>query len=443
MKTDVVSTRFGPVAAALFCLLLVMPAPSGWAQEEEQEEQRTRRTEALSERVHRRLSKAQEALEADDHATAESLLREIIELRNLSPYEQAQTNNFYGYVYIDQEDYQGAIPAFRRVIDAGGPDVIGPGLYNQTIRTLAQLYAQVENFSEAIVYGRQWLDSQANPPPRDYMLLAQAHFQLEQWRDALDYVSLAIEAAQAAGMEAEENWWRYMVAAHWELEEFPEALDITKIMVREWPKKQYWSQLQGLYSIVEDEPRQLAAYWCMYDQGLLDRSMELVNMANLFMLAEVPYKAAVILQDGLDSGEIEGTTQNYRILAQAWQLSREDRKAIGPMRKAAEGEEDAEMKGDLYVRLAESYNALSEYDECASAARQAIRDGQPKSEGRTYMLLGQCLFEQEKYDEAGDAFSRAARDSETRQAATRWQNYLRREVARLQDLDARLARFGS
>ena len=151
----------------------------------------------------------------------------------------------------------------------------------------------------------------------------------------------------------------------------------------------------------------------------------------------------MILQDGLDSGEIEGTTQNYRILAQAWQLSREDRKAIGPMRKAAEGEEDAEMKGDLYVRLAESYNALSEYDECASAARQAIRDGQPKSEGRTYMLLGQCLFEQEKYDEAGDAFSRAARDSETRQAATRWQNYLRREVARLQDLDARLARFGS
>jgi len=438
-----VSTRFGLVAAALFCLLVGAPMQSGWTQEEEQEEQRTRRTEALSERVHRRLAKAQEALEADDHATAESLLREIMELRNLSPYEQAQTNNFYGFVYIDQEDYRGAIQAFRRVIDTGGPDVIGPGLYNQTIRTLAQLYMQVENFSEAIVYARQWLDSQANPPPRDYMLLAMAHFQLEQWRDALDYVSLAIETAQAAGVEVEENWWRYMVAAHWELEQFPEALEVTKIMVREWPKKQYWSQLQGLYSIVEDEPRQLAAYWCMHDQGLLDRSEELVNMANLFMLAEVPYKAAAILQEGIDSGEIEETTRNYRILAQAWQLSREDRKAIGPMRKAAEGEEDTGMKGDLYVRLAESYNALSEYDECASAALQALRDGKPKSEGRTYMLLGQCLFEQEKYDEAGDAFSRAAKDSETRQAATRWQNYLRREVARLQDLDARLARFGS
>ena len=437
------NTRFGFVIAALCCLILVAPVQSGWTQEEGQEEQKTRRTEALSERVHRRLSEAQEALEADDHATAESLLREITELRNLSPYEQAQTNNFYGFVYIDQEDYDGAIRAFRRVIDIGGPDVIGPGLYNQTIRTLAQLYMQVENFREAIVYARQWLDSQENPPPRDYVLLAMAHFQLEDWREALEYVSLAIEKAQATDVEVEENWWRYMVAAHWELEEFAEALDVTRILVTQWPKKQYWMQLQGLYSIMEDEPRQLAAYWCMDEQGLLDRSAELVGMAQLFMLAEVPYKAAVILQEGIDNAVIEETATNYRLLAQAWQLAREDRKAVGPLRKAAENEEDDEDRSDLYVRLAESFNALSEYDECASAARQALREGKPKSEGRTYMLLGQCLFEQEKYDEAGDAFSRAARDSETRQSATRWQNYLRREVARLEDLDARLARYGS
>jgi len=438
-----VSARPGIVVAALFCLVLAAPAQTGWTQEEGQEEQKTRRTEALSERVHRRLSKAQDALEADDYATAESLLREITELRNLTPYEQAQTNNFSGFIHVEQEDFPGAIQAFRRVLQVGGPDVIGPGLYNRTILTLAQLYMQVENFQEAIVYARQWLDSQGNPPPRDYMLLAMAHFQLEQWRDALQYVSAAIEKAQATGVEVEENWWRYMVAAHWELEEFPEALEITRILVTQWPRKQYWMQLQGLYSIEEDEGRQLSAYWCMHDQDLLDRSSELVGMAQLFMLAEVPYKAAVVLQDGFDNGLIEETAMNYRLLAQAWQLAQEDRKALEPLRKAAEGEEDDEARSDLYLRLAESYNALSEYGECASAARQSIREGKPKSEGRIYMLLGQCLFEQEKYDEAGDAFARAVRDSDTRRAATRWQTYLEREVARLQDLEARLARYGS
>ena len=430
------------LAGALSCLLVVAPIHPGWAQEQEQEERKTRRTEALSEKVHRRLSKAQDALEADDFATTEALLREINELQNLSEYERAQTNNFFGFVYVEQEDYAQAIEAFRRVIQVGGPDVIGPGLYNGTIRTLAQLYMQVENFTEAIQYARQWLDSQENPPPRDFMLLAMAHFQLEQWRESLEYVSLGIEKAQATDVEVEENWWRYMVAAHWELEEFPEALEITRILVTQWPKKQYWQQLQGLYSLVEDEPRQLAAYWCMHEQDLLDSSSELVGMAQLFMLAEVPYKAASILQKGFDSGEIEESAPNYRLLAQAWQLAREDSKAIEPLRKAAENEEDAEAKSELYVRLAESHNALSEYRECASAAREALGQSEVRNEGSIHMLLGQCLFEAEEYDDAGDAFARAARDSETRRAAARWQNYLEREVKRLEDLDERLKSFG-
>ena len=101
-----------------------------------------------------------------------------------------------------------------------------------------------------------------------------------------------------------------------------------------------------------------------------------------------------------------------------------------------------EDKGELYMRLAETYNALSAYDDCAAAARQALRTGELKSEGRAYMLLGQCLFEQEQFDEASDAFTRAARDSDTRRTATQWQNYLRKEVKRRSDLEARLAQYG-
>ena len=432
---------FKSILAAVFCLVFLAPAQSGWAQEEKQQEQKTRRTEALSEKVHRRLSKAQEALEVKDYVTAEALLREITELRNLSPYERAQTNNFYGFVYLDKEDYPGAIEAFRRVLQTGGPDVIGPGLYNGTIRTLAQLYMQVENYSEAVRFSRRWIDSQENPQPKDYMLLGMAHFLLEQWREALDNTRIAIEKAQETGMEVEENWWRYVLAAHWELEEYPQALEISRILLTQWPKKQYWMQLQGFYSIVEDEPNQLAAFWSCYDQGLLDKSNEMVTMAQLFMLAENPYRAAVVLEEGLDNDVIEESATNYRILAQAWQLAREDRKALAPLRKAAESEDDMQDKGDLFARLAETHNALNEYDECVAAARQALREGELKSEGRTYMLLGQCLYELEKFDEASQAFSRAARDSETRRSATGWQNYLKKDVARRQDLEDRLAQY--
>ena len=59
------------------------------------------------------------------------------------------------------------------------------------------------------------------------------------------------------------------------------------------------------------------------------------------------------------------------------------------------------------------------------------------------MMLGQCLYEQEEFDQASDAFTRAARDSDTRRTATQWQNYLRREVQRRNDLEARLAQYGA
>lgn len=434
--------RFNTIFAGLVGLALLVPAGFAQAQEGEQEEQKTRRSEAMSERVHRRFSRAQEAMELEDFATAEALLMEITELRGLTPYERAQTNNFYGFLYFEQEDYPRAIQSFLRVIEIGGPDVIPEGLYYSTIQTLSRLYMQVENWPEAIRFSRQWIDSQESPAPRDYIYLAQAYFQIEEWENALDNILLGIQTAQNSGIEVEENWWRYQLAAHWELEQYPKALEVSKILLTTWPKKQYWMQLQGLYSMVDDEARQFAAFWSCYDQGLLDRSNELENMAQLFMLADVPYKAAILLQEGIDSGEIDATAMNYRRLAQAWQLAREDRKALDPMRKAAESEEDMEDKGDLYMRLAETYNALSDYDECASAAREALRAGELKSEGRTYMLLGQCLFEQEEFDEASDAFTRAARDSDTRRTATQWQNYLRREVKRRSDLEARLAQYG-
>ena len=436
-------SRFNLILAGLVGLALLAPAGFAQAQEGEQEEQKTRRTEAMSERVHRRFSRAQEALELEDYVTAEAMLQEITELRGLTPYERAQTNNFYGFIHIEKEDYPSAIRSFLAVIEIGGPGEIPEGLYNQTIRTLSQLYMQVENYPQAVVFARRWIESQVSPVPKDYMLLAMAYFQMEDWRNALENVQIAIERATQSGMEVEENWWRYLLAAHWELEEFPEALEVSKTLLTNWPKKQYWMQLQGLYSIVEDEANQFAAFWSCYDQGLLDRSNELVTMAQLFMLAEVPYKAAVVLQEGLDSGEIEETAVNYRYLAQAWQLAREDRKALDPLRKAAESEEDVEDKGELYMRLAETYNALGDYEDCASTARQALRAGELKSEGRTYMLLGQCLFEQDEFDEAGDAFTRAARDSDTRRTATQWQNYLRREVKRRSDLEARLAQYGA
>ena len=435
--------RFKPgvVPAAVFCLSLLAPAGGGLAQEEAQE-QKTRLVEALSERVHRRLAKAQEAMDANDYATAQSLLQETRELRNITPYERAHTERFQGFLHLQQEDYPASIDVFLQIVQTRGPDEIG-GIYNELIGLLAQLYMIVEDFREAVRFGEMSLELKEDPSPTDYYRMVQANLRLEEWREVLKYGSLTIEKAEATGVPIEENWHRAMVYAHWELEDFAEALDVTKILLAEWPKKNYWTQLSALYSFLDDESRLVSAYWCAYDQGLLSTSSELVGMANYFMMVEVPYKAAVILDDGLENGSIESTVRNLKLAAQAWQYAREDRRALDPLRKAAESDEDVEDRGDLYMHLAEIHNSLGDFEECASAVRQALRVGDLKSEGRTYMLLGQCLLEQEEFDEAGDAFSQAIRDADTRREATRWQNHLKNVVERRKRLEADLARYAN
>lgn len=427
------------LVAALLGVALLAGAAPGWAQEQE-EQQKSRRVEALSERVHRQLSKAQDAIEAEDFIAAEALLGEILEMGRLRPYERATALRVLAFAHIERDDMPAAIDAFVSVIKVGTPDVIGEGLYYQTLKVLAQLYNQEENYKEAEKYALQWLSSVEDPLPKDYILLAMIYYQLDDMQRMQDYALRAIEKAKATGVEIEEGWWSLLNHSYMELEQYPEALEVTKILLTQWPKKSYWNLLSGLYSYQDDEFRQLAASWSAYDQGLLTSDGELRTVAQLLLREDFPYKAAVILQEGMDDGLVEKNARNYRLLAQAWQMSREDRKALDPLRRAAEIEEDAEDKANLYVRLAETYSALSDYGECAEASRQALRIRQLEKRGRTNMLLGQCLFEQEKYDEARDAFGDAADDPDMRRNATRWRNHVVNEVARLQALEDQLAR---
>ena len=65
-----------------------------------------------------------------------------------------------------------------------------------------------------------------------------------------------------------------------------------------------------------------------------------VNLANLFLLHGVPVKAAKVLEKEVAAENIKADVRNLRLLSQAWYSAREDRKAIPPLKQAAELGED-------------------------------------------------------------------------------------------------------
>ena len=409
------------------------------ADEKRDTKRKTKRTGSMSEKVYKRLAQAQEAADPSeetpdlqpDYLRALSELDAIKVMPKLSPYERAQMNNFYGFIYYSMERYNDAIRAYQKVLQE--PE-IPEGLRTSTIYTVAQLKFILEDYQGAIDQMNQWLAESENPGPEPFVFIATGYYQLEQYRNIIGPIERAMSIARERETPLKEQWWLLLRVAYWELDDIPKVKDILEILVVQWPKKEYWTQLSAMYGELDQEKRQLSAYEAAYDQGLLQRNTELVQLAQLFLQAEVPYKAARVLEKAMNTAQVEKEAKNFRLLSQAWTLAQEDNKAVPALKEAARLSDD----GVLDVRLAQSYLNLSRYKECIEAARTGIRKGDLKRADTANMVLGMCLFESDNLDGAKNAFRQAARDGRSKKNANSWLNYIQNEQKRLKQLQRQL-----
>jgi tetratricopeptide (TPR) repeat protein len=409
-----------------------------FAQEGEKKEQETTQVSGISEKVYRKFAEAQELMEAEDYQGAMKVLDELKANKKLSPTEAVQLYRIYGVIYFNQELYKKAIEAFETLLRQEG---ISEREKNDTLFTLAQLHFQIEDWQGAIKILKNWLAVVENPPPQPYIMLASAYYQTDQYKEVIAPVETAIEIARQRNKPVEERWWLLLRAGYYELNNIPKVTEILEILVVNWPKKDYWTMLSGMYGELNLEQKQLGAYEAAYDQGLLIKSVEIVTLAQLLMQAEAGYKSARILEKGLADGIVEETESNFRLLSQAWQMAAEYEKAIGPLKQAAKISDD----GELDVRLANSYLNLSRYDDCVTATRSGLKKGGLKRPAIAQELLGMCLYENEKYEDAKKAFRQAAKDKKIKKRARNWMKFIESEQARIAQINesikqARLAR---
>ena len=423
-----------PAAALVLGSLFPDTSPSyaqGMGTDEPAERRETRRTPAMRERVYSRLSEAQACAELDDTECAMELLTEVRDMDNLNSYETAQMWNFYAFIYFGQENYREAISAYEMVLVQ--PD-LPLGMVTTTMFTLTQLYFQLEQYQQSLDALARWFSVAENPGPEPYYLRAQIHYQLQQYSEGVESILQTIEVAQIQGKTAQENWYRLLNVFYYELEDFPNVINVLRTLIESWSKRDYFIQLSAMYGQEGEDNKQLALYETAYEAGWLRRSNEYVQLSQLLLQAEVPVKAALIMEAGLDEGGIESTENNWRVLAQAWQLAQEDEKAIPALSHAA-GLSDS---GELNLRLAQSHQNLAQWQDCIDAAREGLRKGDLRRTDQGSMILGACLFELDEYGQARTAFQTAEEDTRSRTSARSWILYVNAEEERERQLQAAL-----
>jgi len=418
------------ILGSFVTLILIAAATPGMAQEGA--EQETRKTPAMREKVYSKLAEAQACAEAKDPQCARRLLDQVRAMTDLNSYEMAQMWNFYAFIYFELDNMPEAIRAYENVLKQ--PD-LPLGLETSTVFTLAQLYATEDQYQKSINMLNRWFKTAVNPSPDAYILLAQNYYQLEQYQRGIEPAEKAISLARSQGKSVRENWYMLLNVLYYQLENYRKVREVLEILATSWPKKDYFSQLAAVYGELELESRQMAIYEAAHAAGWLDRGGDLVRLAQLMMQAEVPYKAAKILEKGLNDGIIDSTATNWRMLSQAWTLAQEDEKAVPSLRRAASMSND----GVLDVRLAQAYLNLDSYSNCVEAARAALNKGNLRRSDTAQIILGMCLYEQKQYGPAKTAFRAAGKDSRSRKTSSSWVQFIDNEMDRQRQLREAMA----
>lgn len=400
----------------------------GQAQQDQAESQRqTRTTPAIRESVYRQLSEAQEAAEEQQFADALAVLDKLRDDGGLNSYERAQVWNIYAYIHIAEDDYGRAIEAYERLLSQ---EDLPLGLETSTRYSLAQLYFGNEEYEKAASTLETWFEHAEDPGPDAYILLGNAYYSLEEYRRALEPAQQAIDLAKQRGNPVKEHWWQLLRALHYELGELDRVAEILEHLVERFPRKDYWMQLASIYGELDRPDKQVRVLDMAYQQGLLTAERELVNLAQHLMQQDIPYRAAKVIEEGMDSGTVERNVRHLRLLAQAYRMAKEDRAALEPLRAAAA----MSGEGDLYMQLAYSYSNLNQWSEAADAAREAVEKGGLERPGQAHLFRGTALFNAGELEAAKASFRAAAEYERSAGQARQWLDHVNKEIERRQQL---------
>jgi tetratricopeptide (TPR) repeat protein len=398
-------------------------AAQGSGQAEKDDNTKTKQAQAVSKDVYERIQKAQESVDAKDYSGALRMLNSLYNPDKLTEYEQANVLNYIGFIYYNMDDMANAIRTYEKLLAIPS---LEEQMAKQTTFTMAQLLTVEEQYAKALSTLDKWFVLETNPAPEPFILKAQIHYHLNQYQAMVQPIENAMQVARNRDKPVKEDWWGLLNFAYFQQENYAKVRDIQKILLQTWPKKRYWKSLAGAYTELGEDEKLIYAYDAAFTQGMLEKGTEFVTMAQLFLQAEVPYKAATLLEEKINAGVVEKSAKNYRLLSQAWQLSMEDKKAIPALIAAAALSSD----GEVDARLANSYLNVGDYGNCVTSARTAVRKGGLKSPDNIQISLGMCLYNQQKYSDAKTAFREAAKVPRSQRTSGQWIRVIDAEIER-------------
>lgn len=364
-------------------------------------------------------------------AKALEVLKKAKERSGLNSYEVAQLWNTMAYAYFTLEDIPNTLKAYKEVLKGKIP--IGVELL--TLRSLFQIYLMEEDYDNSLSYIAKWEAVNIDPDPDVIYFKGYISMAKENFRKALGYALKVERVAKAQEKKMKENWWYLQVMLYTQKKDYNNVIPVLEKLVVNYPKKQYWIHLIGMYSEKDRPDDALSAAYAAYTQDMFIKESELVVLAQRLLNAEVPYEASQVVATGLKKGYIEESQKVMKLLAQSYTMAREMDKAIVAWEKASTYAKD----GQIYFRLAQALSNEDRHKEAIAAYRNALKKGKLDKPADVSFWMGISLMQVQEWDKAIDAFNKTAElDEKQAKRCEQYIAYINSEKHRLQKIQEML-----
>jgi tetratricopeptide (TPR) repeat protein len=416
-----IARSLSPLFAAL--LTLALPAPAS-AQGRDCGVERSPDAGMLDELTWKQLNAIYEDVGEERYDEAYADLQKLLGRAGRDTYLQAVLNQALAQVEWARGNYD---PALRYFETAVALDTLPNEAHFALMYQIAQLYFMKDRYDDALASLDLWFCT----VPKDkitsaaYVLKASIFAQKGDFPGTLE----AIDAAIAMDPDPKESWYQVKLAAHYELEQYPQAADTLELLISRWPdKKLYWTQLSQIYYKLKQDDRALAVMALAWRRQLLDKQGDITYLSSLYSNAEVPYKAAAVLEQGIRDGVVESNKSHWTIVADAWYAAEELERSLAAYAEAGKAASD----GEIDLRRGYILVDLERWPDALEALNMALEKGglDERRTGEAYLLRGMAQFNLGNLDGASADWGRAGRYERSRDAARQWLNHLEEERRR-------------
>ncbi len=326
-------TRYLLGAPLLSICLLAFAATAAGAQSPSQSascgKDRKVSAKALDEMTWKQLNGIYEEVSDEKYDSAYDELQKMLGRSGRDAYLKAIINQALAQVEWSREHYDAALTYFEKAVEL---DALPDQAHFALMYQIAQLYYMKERYGDALDRLELWFCT----APKDkitaaaYVLKASIYAQMKDYRQTLQAIDMAISMEPTP----QESWYQLKLASHYELEQYPQAAATLENMIGHWPdKKLYWTQLAQTYFNLKQEDKALAVAALAYRKKLWTSQTDVTYLAYLYANANVPYKAAAVLQKGIEDGIVESSEKFWTAVADYWYVAEEMEKALAALRK--------------------------------------------------------------------------------------------------------------